>query len=194
MKAPAKKKKPAPTYDRIPDGQHVMALDVSSKAAGWAIGLSENGKIVVHSFGRIKPPEGWESSRRIERITETIGSMCEDFDQGLILGYKNSLRIVMEWQSHMRAANAPTVNGLATLGQSQGSVWCNLRNLEFNVEHVSEREWTKEKGWPVKKEKRAEKIRMLVPDYAQYVKSDPRLDSGLDIADALGILIWRLTR
>lgn len=189
MKAPAKKKKPAPTYERIPDGQKVMALDVSSSAAGWALGESVNGKIVIHKFGRIKPPAHWDADRRIEQIVEKLKYTCIiSRDEG------KPLYVTMERQSHMRAAKARNINGLAVLGRAQGAVWWQLREDCCLVEHVSEREWTKEKGWPVSKEKRADKIRMLVPDYAQYVKNDPSLDSGLDISDALGILIWRLTR
>lgn len=194
MKAPPKKKKAAPTYDRIPDGQRIIALDVSSSAAGWAVGESVNGKIAIHRFGRIKPPSKWESSRRIQRITDDVCGLCERYDEELLSKSLGTLRVVMEWQSHMRAAGARSINGLATLGQAQGSVWRRLDDKEFPIDHVSEREWTKDKGWPVKKEIRAEKIRMLVPDYAQYVKSDQSLDSGLDVSDALGILIWRLTR
>ncbi len=188
------KPKPAPSWPRIDDGDRVIALDVSSTAAGWAIGQSLNGKITIEKFGLVKPPSHWKSARRIAKITEDIGLLCEDYDQNLILNSQESLRVVMEWQSHMRAAGARSINGLATLGQAQGSAWWNLRNLEFMVDHVSEREWTKERHWPVSKVNRAAKIRMLVPEYAQYVKDDPSLDSGLDIADALGILIWRLTR
>jgi replicative DNA helicase len=97
-----------------------------------------------------------------------------------------------EWQSHLRAAGNRTANGLAILGKSQGAVWWELRSRGLQIDHVSERVWTKVNGWPARKEDRAKLIRLAVPEYRKAVEADANLDVGLDIADGIGLTLFRL--
>lgn len=175
-------------YSRIPPNHYLMGLDVSSSVAGWCLAHADD-RGVVHfdDFGRIKPPSSWSAERRMEKITLEIGDLCKDYSQ------TRDLSVVMEWQSHLRAAGNRNANGLAVLGKSQGAVWWHLKTLGFKIDLVSEREWTRVNGWPARKIDRAKKIRMLCPQYRELVEKDPGLDSGLDIADALGIILYRMT-
>jgi hypothetical protein len=187
-KKPAKKKI---ELERIPDGQLVIGLDVSSTAAGWAVGVREGNTTKVIDFGVVAPPKHWDATRRMEIIIPEISQICRSRIRfgGGPLGIP---RIVMEWQSHLRAAGNRTANGLAILGKSQGAVWWELRSRGLQIDHVSERVWTKVNGWPARKEDRAKLIRLAVPDYRKAVEKDANLDPGLDIADGIGLTLFRL--
>lgn len=182
-----KSSKKQPTLDRIPDGVRVASLDVSSTATGWAICCRTTNSFVVERFGVIRPTASWVADRRILTIIERLHSE-------VLVRQSPPLRVIMEWQSHLRAAGNRSANGLATLGKAQGAVWWSLYNLGIKVEHVSERDWTKVNGWNAKKVDRAKLIRLACPEYREAVERDADLDPGLDIADAIGIAFWRLSR
>lgn len=188
------KKKPAKKteLERIPDGQYVMGLDVSSSAAGWAVACRNGIKTTIIDFGVFKPPKHWDATRRIEMIVQQISSECCE-RIATENNQPSSLRIAMEWQSHLRAAKNRSANGLATLGKSQGAVWWELKSKGFEVDHVSERVWTRVNGWPAPKKDRAKLIRLAVPEYRKAIETDASLDPGLDIADAIGLTLYRLT-
>ena len=167
--------------DRIPENQRVVALDVSSTVTGWATVKRAKGVNIVEDFGAIRPPKHWEADRR-------ISYMVDHLHERAVTRQTPPIRVVMEWQSHMRAAGARNINGLAVLGKAQGCIYQHLADLGVHVDRVSEREWTH--SW--KKERRAELIRLLCVEYRKAVETDPGLDTGLDIADAIGIGYWRL--
>jgi Holliday junction resolvasome RuvABC endonuclease subunit len=184
VKKPAKPK-PPPTYRRIQDGEYLLALDVSSSACGAAI-ISAMGKTITsHGLWLIKPPSSWkDSKRRIDYIVDGVDQLIQFINNG----------VVMEWQSHLRAAGCRNANGLAVLGQAQGRVYQHLVEREQMVDLVSEREWTKINGWNQRKEQRAHGVSMVFPEYRAACKEDDSFDPGLDIADALGIGLWRLAQ
>lgn len=183
-----KRKKPTKSvgYDWIPDNYRVVALDVSSTVIGWAICHRDpDGLLIDDSWGAIRAKKHWDSSRRIQWMIQKL------HDDEVVTPQTPPLRVVMEWQSHMRAAG-PSVQGLAILGKAQGAVWQHLVELGLQVDHVSEREWTKINGKPAKKEVRAARVYGMCPDYKYGVLNNDNLDPGLDIADAIGIGFWRL--
>lgn len=175
MKAKPKK---SPTYDRLPYGTNILALDVSSRVTGWAVGkFAECQTLEVREFGCMKPPSGWEFGKRIGKMLDGIDSVVRNYQV---------TRVAMEWQDHR--SGSMRVQGLAVLGQSQGAVWKHLS--AFPVDRIPVRDATKLNGRNAKKETRREWIKAQVPEYAERSK-DPKYDLGSDASDALFLLIWR---
>jgi hypothetical protein len=104
--------------------------------------------------------------------------------------------VVMEFQSHMKAAGNPHASGLATLGQAQGWLACLIDVCcpDVKVEYPSERDWTRWGGRNLAKSTRAKRVAELVPEYADAIRANGKADKGLDVADAIGIALWRLGR
>jgi hypothetical protein len=174
---PPKEKKP---LDVIHERTNLVSLDVSSSAIGWAQFWQRE----CLDFGLIKKPSRWESSRRIKEGTKELReSIC-----GLDM---SRTHVVLEWQSYK--STRIKAQGLAVLGQAQGFVWCMLEELGLPVDLVSEREWTRWGGSNATKETRYRHIKSLCPDYAAAAHRDENFDVGRDIADAIGIGIWRLS-
>lgn len=165
----------------LPPDAVLMALDCSSTAIGWAV-LKE-GRFV--GAGLAKSPAGWDSVRRIRANTERIlQRMCGD----------ETTHAVLEWQGPLRAARCRNANGLAVLGQAQGYL---LAAIERELPHVEvgligERVWTKRKGRNVSKARRTQEVAAMIPEYREAIEGNPRLDVGGDIADAIGLAIFRL--
>lgn len=175
------KTKPKPVY-AIRPLDTVFAFDVSSTATGWAWGCFKKNAFQVMGFNVIRPKSGWDAVKRIDYMVAKIGSYVAMYAPALI---------VMEYQSHK--STGKHVQGLSTLGQAQGHVRQYLLPT-YRVETVSEREWTKINGRNARKETRAEHVRALVPDYAEWANGDPKRDPGLDAADAIGLLLWRASQ
>lgn len=174
--------KKSATLAPLPPGAVLLSLDVSSSAIGWAIFAGTK----FHAGGIIAAPSGWDSTRRIRTNTDDV--------IGLIEGYRVS-HIALEWQGPYRAARGRNINGLAVLGQAQGHLLGSIqaRWIHLPVDLIGERIWTRINGWPARKEARAERVKLLVPEYRAAVEKDPGIDKGLDISDAIGIALWRLS-
>lgn len=180
-KKPRKPKRPE--VELLPAGTVLLALDASSSVIGWAV-------FKGHQFGGAglaQSPRSWDSERRIRDNTDEILEIIRKF---------GVTRIVMEWQSHLRAAGCRNANGLATLGQAQGDVRGVIRHVfpDIPIGLVSEREWTKPEsgGRNLSKIERAESVKHLCPDYGLAIEKDPKIDPGLDMADAVGLGLWWL--
>lgn len=175
----------------VPADRYMLSLDVSSSAAGWALwnpGLLYS----LKDFGIVRPPQKKDSWERIDLIIAGLYCVMEKFKLNSYYGAFPV--IVMEWQGPYRAAENRNANGLATLGQAQGSVRQALKRDAFGeIELISERDWTKSGGWPVRKEKRAEKVRLLYSDYKRRVETGKLKDNKYDVADAIGLGIYRYT-
>jgi Holliday junction resolvasome RuvABC endonuclease subunit len=175
----AKPKKPPIVYPPLPYGTNLLSLDVSSAVTGWAVGrIAEGRTLEIKEFGYMKPPSGWDFERRINEMIAGIDSVVRNYQV---------TRVVMEFQSHKRTRFS--VQGLAVLGQAQGSVWRHLYSLK--PDRVSERDWVRVNGKMASKETRREHIKATVPEYAARSLADPKYDPGADAADALGLLIFR---
>ena len=174
----------------IPANGKLLSLDVSSTAIGFAV--FRVNKVYPVAFGRIKHPEKWPDSRRIRANSRLL----EEHMAGECVTH-----VVMEWQSPWRASRMPNATGLAILGKAQGYMLCVLdriglipdANGDLPIDLVSEREWTQQNGWPARKDVRAAQVRLLCPDYAKEVRKNPKWDDGLDVADAIGLALWRLS-
>ena len=192
MPRTARKKSPVgptspPDRPPLPPGTTLLALDPSSTAIGWAVFVGGQ----LQMAGLVPAaPKHWDSFRRIQHNAESCLDMI-----GLLREDHERLHIVTEWQSHLRAAGNPNATGLATLGQGQGYLVALIheRHPDLAVDRVSERTWTRWKSrscFGMKKEKRAEIIMELVPEYREASGSD----KGRDTADSIGIGLWRLGR
>lgn len=181
MTTKAKKpKKPAAIYAPLPCGAIVLSLDISSSVTGWAVGeIQGDGSVDVIDFGAVAPSKSWVSTKRIEWMWGHV--------LGLIKDHKVT-RGCCEWQSHR--STSQRVQGLAVLGQAQGFLYAKA-SAYFYIDRISERDWTKVGGKNASKKVRCELVKAAVPRYATKASSSPDYDPGLDIADAIGLLLWR---
>lgn len=175
-----KPKKPPRVYPPLPPGAVLLALDVSSSATGWAVArIGDDRSATILDFGVIKAPSGKTSIERTDRMSMGIACLVKKHDP---------VEICMEFQDHKNTGRR--VQGLAVLGQAQGSIRTYLA-MTHRVTTVSERESTKVNGKNVKKEIRAEYVKQVVPAYAEAVAANPRFDPGHDGADALNLILFR---
>ncbi len=184
MLATKRKPKVKPELKPIPADAVLLSLDASSSAVGWA---KLSGKQRLLGFGLLKAPASWDSRRRIEQHTEELFEIA--------LGCTHA---VGEWQSHKSAGGGFHAQGLAVLGQAQGVIVGMLRYgtpsiPRENITLVSERDWTKVNGRNTPKKDRARMVGLIFPEYARMAVATSGYDSGLDVADALGIGLWRLS-
>lgn len=179
MKTPAKPN--AAALKPLPPGAVLIAFDASSTAIGWA---SFRGAEFA-AAGLIRHPASWPSERRIR--ANTAEAMEVILDRGVT-------HAALEWQSSLRHARARNVNGLAVLGQAQGYLLAAIERefRQVKVDLVGERIWTRVQGWNIPKAKRAERVKLLVPEYRDAMQRNPDIDKGLDICDAIGIGLFRL--
>ena len=167
-----------PPLAPIDPTETLLSLDVSSSAVGWALLNRKEGCL---DFGLIKAPSSWDSVKRMRFHAKKVGDEV----------MHRADHAVLEWQSHKSAAG-PRVQGLAVLGQAQGVMYarlCGTRWTDDGIDLVSEREWTKS----VPKQKRAFSVRLLCPAYAKRVANGELKDDGLDVADSIGLGLWRLS-
>lgn len=178
-----KPRKTAPPYPPLPPGSVLLALDVSSSACGWAVGkVEENRGMDVMDFGVIRPPSSRTSIERTDLMCMGIACIVKKHDP---------TEICMEFQGHQ--STGKRIQGLAVLGQAQGAIRVYLA-MTHRLTTVNERVWTKLDGRNARKEVRAEHVKQAVPAYAAAVAANPKFDPGLDVADALGILRWRVNQ
>jgi len=119
---------------------------------------------------------------RILKLNDSVVSALTD-----MLGFapKNETHAILELpgqQTKQRAGN------LIALGMAVGSMACVLHSKNFaSVEYASVSEWSRLDGGVCKaKHHRANYLPTVCPQYA------PTDDDGLDAADAIGIVAWRL--
>lgn len=159
-----------------PCPESVLALDVSSKATGWAIVRRD---LSLGLFGLIKPKA---SLSAVERIDEMVYQLC--WTPGGIF----PRLVVMEWTSGKvaRRLDARRVSGLAILGHAQGSVRQSLLGAGCTIHLIPENEWT----GSVPKARRALRIAQLYPDYSAWSSRD----GDHDTADAIGLGVFFMQR
>lgn len=151
----------------------ILALDISSKAAGFAFDRPGRGP----AFGVIRPPATLPPEGRIDVIVDGIADLVRESAPDIA---------VIEWSGGKQHGKiARKMSGLSVLGASQGAARQKLRDLGIRVEAVREARWTGSRP----KAERAADIRLVYPAYARWADEFGR-DGGLDVADALGILEW----
>lgn len=185
MKTKTRARKPpgSAALPPLPADAVLMAIDCSSTAIGWAVYRRR----VLMAASLARSPASWDSIRRIRANTAEVLEAAAE---------RGVTHAILEWQSPWRAARLRNANGLAVLGQAQGYLLAAIERefRQIKVDLVSEREWTRVGGWPASKQSRAARVRLLVPEYREAVGANPSIDPGLDIADSLGLALWRLSR
>lgn len=185
--------------DRI----RILALDPSSTCIGYAemVGFApcEQVEVELVAAGRLVPRS--ERHPANERITDMLGDLT-----ALILEVHPAAIVIEDTSGKVGCrARGRGVNGagLAVYGKAVGAVWrtafetavadarnrINLGILAATasaapVEMVTENEWTE----GVAKVRRASRVAAMFPEYSAHA------DPGLDVADAIGIGRYWLTR
>jgi len=170
--------KPSPP----PEGTVLLGLDVSSRAAGVALARRGGRGLIVMDLRLIRPSTGWDAMRRIDYIADAVGA------------YVRSVApidlAVMEWTDGAawlaRKHAGSWASHVVTLAAAQSAVRREVLAGVIKVETVTSTRWTDR----VPKETRAERLRARFPRYAAW---PPEWDKGLDVADALGLVVWRTT-
>lgn len=151
----------------------LLVLDPSSTATGWT---AQDEPLGPRRYGLIRPPGGWGELRRIDRIVADIAALA---------GVLRPSLVAMEWcGGHHYQSVKRKVTNQSVLGAAQGAVRHELVRSGHEVVCVKDVTWTRR----VKKEVRAKKIRIDHPDYAAWTLENR--DSGLDVADSLGLYLW----
>jgi hypothetical protein len=152
----------------------LLALDISSTAAGWATFRAG----ALDEFGVIRPPGRVPSVARIDAIAAGVAE---------VVGVGNCFTCVMEWTAGKLHRRLGRPSGLATLGQSQGVVRERLRTLGVPTWLVGE-EWTGSRP----KTERARRAWLAYPEFGRWALAGH--DPGMDAADALGLGEWAIGR
>lgn len=170
--------KPAPP----PVGTLLVGLDVSSRAAGVALARrGERGPIVM-DLRLIRPSASWDAMRRIDHIADAVGAYLRSVAPVDLA--------VMEWTDGVawlaRKHAGSWASHVVTLAAAQSAVRREILAHVVKVETVTSTRWTDR----VPKETRAERLRAKYPRYGVWPKNR---DPGFDVADALGLVVWRTT-
>jgi Holliday junction resolvasome RuvABC endonuclease subunit len=158
---------------------NVLGLDPGMRT-GWAV-LCDDGTPDVDLLGcglltpddpKLRVPD------RIESLCTGLGALLDEYEPGLV---------VLEWDSgHVnerrhRGGGA----GLATHGAVTAALWREVlawsRSHRATVVTVDESTWTR--GVP-----KGERALAVAASFPYRLQDDP----GLDIADAIGIVVWKL--
>ena len=176
---PKPPKKPPTPREPIPPGSSVLALDVSSHAAGLAlIRVGETGP-KVDALKLIKPPAAWDEFRRVDLIVDRTVEFLDRLKwvEVAILEWVDGIK----WPSRKYAKSLAI--SLDRTKSAQAHVRQALKPFVGRIETVSATEWSRR----VKKEDRAERLKADHWRLATF-----KGDNGLDVADALGIGLWRV--
>lgn len=164
----------------MPVGSFVLALDVSSTAAGLAvIHVSESGPEIV-KLAIVRPPGNWVAPRRIDRIADEIERIAGEIGpvSAVVMEFTDGAK----WKSKARGKSWS--HSVIPLAAAQAAVRQVLRSVSDDIETVSSTIWTRGKS----KEYRAKLISTVFESYRDVQGED----KGLDIADAIGIGLWRI--
>lgn len=176
-----RKSKPKPPTPRepIPPGSTVLALDVSSRATGLALLWRSEAGVRIRALRLVKPPAAWDEFTRVDLMTRQVVEFVEA-NQPIGLA-------ILEWVDGIPWAGRKYVRSMAQhldrCKSAQAHVRQALKPLVDRIETVSATEWSRR----IPKEDRAKALAERHWRYATF-----RGDKGLDVADALGIGLWRL--
>jgi hypothetical protein len=160
----------------LPESGVLLGLDVSSTATGWAVYHLHTGE--WGASGLIKPPARLSALERIDLMVEALKGHIAELEPALC---------ILEWSDGRTAGRLGKATGLHRLGAAQYAALMVLREAGCPVETVGENTWTRR----VPKAKRGERLRETCPAYAGYWGTR---DRGLDVADAFGLVLWRLAQ
>lgn len=174
-----RKAKPEPERQPLPGDAILLTLDASSTAIGWSVWVRGR----IRAADVIHHPKGWAAGKRMRWNAWAAAALIEQY---------GVTHVLAESQSHKSAG--PRVQGLATLGKAQGYMLAVIeeRHPDVVLEEIDERSWTRWGGKNMPKQKRAEIVKQLVPEYANAIMEHADADGGLDVADSIGMALVRL--
>ena len=177
------KKPHGPKPTPPPIGCLALGLDVSSRAAGLAlVRRGERGPVVL-DLRLVRPTSSWDAFRRIDHLADTVKDFVTGLDEDINL-------VAMEWTDGAawlaRKHAGSWASHVVTLAAAQSAVRRAILPYVDKVETYTSTRWTDR----VPKEDRAERLR---DRYFAYRAWPISRDPGLDVADGLGLAIWRLT-
>lgn len=168
-------RRPAP----ISDGIRVLGVDVSTTCTGLAIMRAAGGRLVADHLSLYRPRASLPYQSRIDRIVdEMMLSLPILIDPEII---------VIEWAEGSAWRNNRAWNHtVIPMAAAQGAVREALRRhyRKASIEHYTSTQWTMK----TPKEERAKAIAARIPAYREWVE----VDTGFDLADAIGIAAWRI--
>lgn len=169
--------------------------DPAGEAYAWGSGADVDVQLV--NAGRLKPARGTKTA------AERVESMCADLLDLVLEVMPQAIVLEMTSGKVNRKRHKGKGAGLAVYGFAVGAAWAVARHaagavlesLEAagrpgdmpDVILVNENDWTEGE----RKAKRAGMVAALFPGYAKVAEQD---EPGLDIADAIGLGRWWLTR
>jgi hypothetical protein len=162
-------------------GTRILGVDVSTTATGLAMVRIERGRPVADWLSLARPPAKRDYHARTDWTIDRILA-----DLPLIIAPEI---IVLEWAegSAWKSRGRAWTHNVVPMATAQGAVREALRQRypDATIEHYSSTQWTQS----APKEQRAKWMRTL---YSAYDREYAATDTGLDVADALGIATWRL--
>lgn len=151
----------------------LLALDPGSIRTGYAI--FRDGVLV--DAGHLRAPKDWTLVERIYALVADLRKLIDETKPGMMLIEITSGKV--------QARHGGGGAGLAIYGVAVGALWATCMQLG-NVEAVLENVWTG--GVPKTKRQRA-----IAAEFPRY-RAIASKDSGGDIADAIGLGMWYLSR
>lgn len=177
----AKRAKPPKTYAPLPIGSRVIGLDVSTTAAGIAVMDVEPHGLKVVSLELHKPLAKLDWQERAYEIQGDCFNVIED----VRLDFDRESRFACieiadgaTWST--KAASART-HEITKTAIAQGMVLAHLIKYFNHYDMITSTKWSRGR----KKEDRAKAIALQYPAYAKIK------DPGYDVADAIGLCLWR---
>ena len=157
----------------------IIPIDPSSTRTGYAV-MTGTQSCDLIDFGLIKPKKTLKAHERVRVMTQALESLIETHEPDLILIEMTSGKV-------NRGRNKGGGAGQSIYGYAVGHIAGRMEKKvgEDNVDMVFENDWTRGRS----KEARAQIVRMCFSKYLSF-----KGDSGLDVADAIGIGLWWLER
>lgn len=166
-----------------PPGTVVLGVDASSHATGLAL-IQQGSPPRAIDLALLTPTRSHPFHRRIDWTCEEILSR--------VAAHPSHVPdlIVLEWTDgaiwKARRHAASWARSVIPLAAAQAAIRQTLRRAYplAEIETYTSTQWTQRKP----KEERAARLALMVPAYRRLMA----IDTGRDIADALGIAAWRL--
>lgn len=176
----ARRQKPAKAYTPLPVGSRIVGLDVSSTAAGIAVMDVEPHRLKVVDLQLFKPTARLEWQERSHRIQDHCRNQFAD----ATLTAQGEMRACIEiadgarWGTQSADARAHEITKTAI---AQGMVLADVIRYFDHYDMITATKWSRSR----KKPDRAKAIALQYPAYAAMK------DPGYDVADAIGLCLWR---
>lgn len=177
----ARRAKPPKAYAPLPIGSRIIGLDVSTTAAGIAVMDVEAHGLAAVSLELYKPRAKLDWQERAYEIQAVCLNAIADIR---IRFAHESMFACIEiadgatWST--KAASART-HEITKTAIAQGMVLADLIRWCPNYDMITSTKWSRGR----KKEDRAKAIALQYPAYAAMK------DPGYDVADAIGLCLWR---